>query len=59
MPPATPAADAAQPPGDRSPPQKGNLPQGVKAPQKVEDPFADLESLEAEMARLLGREKQS
>jgi len=26
-------------------------------PPKVDDPFADLESLEAEMARLLGREK--
>jgi hypothetical protein len=27
-----------------------------KAPPKVDDPFADLDSLEAEMARLLGRE---
>jgi len=26
---------------------------------KVEDPFADLDSLETEMARLLGREKLS
>ncbi len=31
----------------------------VKAPAKVDDPFADLDSLEAEMARLLGREKLS
>ncbi len=26
-------------------------------PQKAADPFADLETLEAEMARLLGRDK--
>jgi hypothetical protein len=29
-----------------------------KPPAKAEDPFGGLESLEAEMARLLGREKQ-
>jgi flagellar protein FliO/FliZ len=29
----------------------------AKPPVKVDDPFADLDSLEAEMARLLGREK--
>ena len=40
----------------------GDKPNGasaVKAPAKVDDPFADLDSLEAEMARLLGREKLS
>jgi hypothetical protein len=31
-------------------------PNGKPSP-KVDDPFADLDSLEAEMARLLGREK--
>jgi hypothetical protein len=29
----------------------------AKPPVKVDDPFADLDSLETEMARLLGREK--
>jgi hypothetical protein len=29
----------------------------VGKPPKVDDPFADLDTLEAEMARLLGREK--
>ncbi len=41
------------------PPQKANANSSVKPPPKVDDPFADLESLEAEMARLLGREKPS
>jgi flagellar protein FliO/FliZ len=43
----------------RPPAQKANAPLSVKAPTKADDPFADLESLEAEMARLLGREKPS
>lgn len=38
---------------------KANAGSGVKAPAKVDDPFADLDSLETEMARLLGREKLS
>jgi flagellar protein FliO/FliZ len=38
-----------KPPADR--------PQAEKPPAKPEDPFAGLDSLEAEMARLLGREK--
>jgi hypothetical protein len=37
----------------RPPEDKAN----AKPPPKVDDPFADLDSLEAEMARLLGREK--
>jgi hypothetical protein len=36
---------------------KPNAASSVKPPAKVDDPFADLDSLEAEMARLLGREK--
>jgi hypothetical protein len=41
----------------RPPADKANAaPSGQPAP-KVDDPFADLDSLEAEMARLLGREK--
>jgi flagellar protein FliO/FliZ len=36
---------------------KPNPASGAKGPAKVDDPFADLDSLEAEMARLLGREK--
>ena len=39
------------------PRRKPNANSSVKPPPKVDDPFADLESLEAEMARLLGREK--
>jgi hypothetical protein len=44
------AADA-RPPADRTAAKNG------KPPVKVDDPFADLDSLETEMARLLGREK--
>ena len=44
----------ARPPGD-----KPNAASSVKPSTKVDDPFADLDSLEAEMARLLGREKLS
>jgi hypothetical protein len=42
----------ARPPGDKT----SAAPNGKPSP-KVDDPFADLDSLEAEMARLLGREK--
>jgi hypothetical protein len=42
----------ARPPGDKT----NAAPSGKPSP-KVDDPFADLDSLEAEMARLLGREK--
>ena len=41
----------AQPLGADSPPAP------ARTPAKADDPFAGLESLEAEMARLLGREK--
>jgi hypothetical protein len=58
--PPAPASDGAQQPGDARPPaQKANASSSVNSSTKVEDPFADLESLEAEMARLLGREKPS
>ena len=56
--PPAPASNGAQQVSDaRPPPQKGPANSSVKPPPKVDDPFADLESLEAEMARLLGREK--
>ena len=58
--PSAPASNGAQQVGDaRPPPQKANANLSVKPPPKVDDPFGDLESLEAEMARLLGREKPS
>jgi hypothetical protein len=54
---APPASDASQKPADAGPQaDKTNAAPGGKPP-KVDDPFADLDSLEAEMARLLGREK--
>jgi hypothetical protein len=57
-PPAAPASEGPQKLADsRSPADKTNATPGGKAPPKVDDPFADLDSLEAEMARLLGREK--
>ena len=56
----TPSAEAAQKFGEvRQLGEKPNAASGVKGPAKVDDPFADLDSLEAEMARLLGREKLS
>ena len=56
--PPAPASNGAQQVSDaRPPPQKGPANSSVKPPPKVDDPFADLELLEAEMARLLGREK--
>jgi hypothetical protein len=42
----------ARPAGDKTNPASTGKP-----PPKVDDPFADLDSLEVEMARLLGREK--
>jgi hypothetical protein len=57
---AKPTADGAQKFGEVR--AFGDRPNGastVKAPAKVDDPFADLDSLESEMARLLGREKLS
>ena len=58
--PARPAAktpaEGGQKIGEASPPGDKPNPSAAK-PAKVEDPFADLDSLEAEMARLLGREK--
>jgi flagellar protein FliO/FliZ len=49
----------APPSMDRRPPSPGADPSIIEkpAPAKAEDPFGGLESLEAEMARLLGREK--
>ncbi len=55
-----PSAEGAQKFGEVRPlGDKPNAASSVKAPAKVDDPFADLDSLEAEMARLLGREKLS
>jgi hypothetical protein len=57
-PPSAPASDGAQKPDDARPPgDKTNAAPSGKPSPKVDDPFADLDSLEAEMARLLGREK--
>ncbi len=44
------------PPGAAKPAQESETPHSDKATQKANDPFAGLGSLEAEMARLLGRE---
>jgi hypothetical protein len=41
------------------PPLREGQPKEPPAPQKADDPFADLDALEAEMSRLLGRETQS
>ena len=50
---------ANTPPMDRRPVPTGVDPSIIEkpAPAKAEDPFGGLESLEAEMSRLLGREK--
>jgi flagellar protein FliO/FliZ len=55
----TPASDWARKSADARPPvDKANAaPSGKPSPNKVDDPLADLDSLEAEMARLLGRDK--
>jgi flagellar protein FliO/FliZ len=56
-PPSAPAFDGAQKPVDARPSgDKTNAASIGKPPPKIDDPFADLDSLEAEMARLLGRE---
>lgn len=56
--PLSPTSDAAQKMMDaRALADKTNATPSAKAPPTVEDPFADLNSLETEMARLLGREK--
>jgi flagellar protein FliO/FliZ len=52
----TPPPEAGQKIGEARPPADKPNPITAK-PAKVDDPFADLDSLEAEMARLLGREK--
>jgi hypothetical protein len=52
-----PASDWARKAADTRPTgDKTNAAPSGKPP-KVDDPFADLDSLESEMARLLGREK--
>jgi hypothetical protein len=59
---ARPAAKTPPPPegaqkfGEARPVPDKPSPSSVK-PAKADDPFADLDSLETEMARLLGREK--
>jgi flagellar protein FliO/FliZ len=54
----TPSREAMQPAGDISAPaSKGDLTGNDQPPPKADDPLADLDSLEAEMARLLGRDK--
>lgn len=54
--PAT-ASDSAQKSVDARPPADTTAVKSDKPPGKVDDPFDDLDSLETEMARLLGREK--
>jgi flagellar protein FliO/FliZ len=56
--PSAPASDWARKSADARPQvDKTNAAPNGKPSPKVDDPFADLDSLEAEMARLLGREK--
>jgi hypothetical protein len=70
MAPLVPPANAASPPAAapseggpkylapaRLPADKANAAPNDKPAPKADDPFADIDSLEAEMARLLGREK--
>jgi flagellar protein FliO/FliZ len=55
---SAPAFDGAQKTVDARPPGDKTSAASIGKPSpKVDDPFADLDSLEAEMARLLGREK--
>ena len=56
--PTAPASDWVRKPAEARPAvdKTNGAPNGKPSP-KVDDPFADLDSLEAEMARLLGREK--
>jgi hypothetical protein len=51
------ASDWAQKAADARPPAEKTATKNGKPSAKVDDPFADLDSLETEMARLLGREK--
>jgi flagellar protein FliO/FliZ len=51
------ASDWAQRAADARPPADKTAAKNGKPLAKVDDPFADLDSLETEMARLLGREK--
>jgi hypothetical protein len=51
------ATDWAQKAADARPPADKTAAKSGKPSAKADDPFADLDSLEAEMARLLGREK--
>ncbi len=58
-PPSAPASDGAPKflPPARPPADKANAEPNAKPAPKADDPFADIDSLEAEMARLLGRDK--
>jgi len=58
-PPSAPASDGAPKflAPARLPADKANGEPNAKPAPKADDPFADIDSLEAEMARLLGREK--
>jgi hypothetical protein len=51
------ASDWARKAAEARPPTDKTNATPAGKPPKVDDPFADLDSLEAEMARLLGREK--
>jgi hypothetical protein len=51
------ASDWARKAADARPPADKTNAAPTGKPPKVDDPFADLDSLETEMARLLGREK--
>ena len=52
-----PASDWGQKTAEARAPGEKTVQKNEKLSPKVDDPFADLDSLEAEMARLLGREK--
>jgi hypothetical protein len=54
---AAPASDGGQKAAEIPPPGDKTVQKSGKPPPTVDDPFADLDTLEAEMARLLGREK--
>ncbi len=51
------ASDWAQKAAEARPPAEKTVAKNDKPSPKVDDPFDDLDSLETEMARLLGREK--
>jgi hypothetical protein len=54
---STTASDWARKAAEARPPADKTASRSGKPPTKADDPFADLDSLETEMARLLGREK--